>query len=930
MNLKHSSVFAIALLGPLGISLPIHAQQKTPSNPPPASVQAPVILNSPAGSTSSAGFDAVNGLIALPWPGVVDQELKPFRQQLTHMSSGQNFMDATGSGWEFTMAFSSLELTTNADTLPPGFVPSTGGFSVRAPLNGSWTFNISGNLLAHASASTDLTLVRGISTGKRDLLDQGVTVPFSLGINGVSAAASSTLDTSDPARPKLVSGNVQVTATLEGSVLFPEVPVNIDFTRQPDGSLAGQISLTQGLGIRDFVEVDEGLQLSINILPFSSNDTWVITLALGGVLYVDFPSPIGRVAVPSQPFFTLPLVIPVKQLFGHKADSAVAGFGMARGPIPIPWPPANSVMPTSGAAQEAPPASVDLVAPLDTIEAGIVATHMPYNAVLSIQYPQPGTVAAPAIGDYTYAIDADSTIWTGHYLAAESFRYAATPGPAALARVQAAIQGLQTDFSVTTDAVLENNQYTSVEAAVKLPNAPNVPQNETDEAGFIFARSTILFANASGTATLPVPGASSGPTFHDWAGTHSVAARIKAGVCLYVKPSGGWTITKKGVGDTKVTANYPTYAAAVAALGSGAGRLTPVDTAEKPISYGSACGNRGDTDNVVSRDQYSGVFMGLAYAYVLVPPVQAQVRSIIDGALDYVLLNKWNVPLPPDRTIITSFIGGFDAQLFLLRIGATVDPTHVPTGTNESYQQLYARYSPASAFCWIPDWFSTADPLNGYYKYNLSHSYLGVLLFLETDPTLRGNYLKAYNIMRAATADHRNAYFNLVDILVKAASTTSPSPSNPSISLQQETTSDLADFVTRWNAVKGSNGMPTNATSQSAATYLTSLWPNYIKTYTNMSLDQNWTVTFPLPLQFRTGAGMEFVWQMPPNTAGIDSPTSNRQVKPTGFGTQPTYICNTTPPTADQVIACSTEGNIEGPGVDFLLPYWLGVYLNVW
>jgi hypothetical protein len=634
------------------------------------------------------------------------------------------------------------------------------------------------------------------------------------------------------------------------------------------------------------------------------------------------------------------LVIPAPDVLRYSVGAYVA---MARGSIPIPWPPENNAAPPLNAPQLPPSASIDFGTPRKTIEAGIVATHMPYNAVLSLDYPVPNPLQGPIIGPspppFSYGIDADSTIWTGHYLAAESFRYAATQDTNALARVQAAINGIQSDFSVTTDAVIENGQYVGVPGATnpliapRLPVAPalpgvpivtnavNGPQSPQDQTGFIFARSTIPHTSEKGS-TLP-----------DW--TDSVDARIKRGVCLYVKPSGGWRIVKStAVGKAgKPSPPYPTYAAALKAQAGTGGVIQPVDSIAKPISYGSACGNRGDADNLLSRDQISGVFMGLAYAYVLVPPVQPQVRTIIDGVLDYVLLNNWNVPLPPDGTIFTSFLGGFDAQLNLLRIGATVDPTHVPSGTTQSYQQLYARFSPASALCWVPDWFTVADPLDGYYKYNLAHAFFGPLLFLETDPTLRANYLAAYNIMRAATANHRNAYFNLVDILVKAATISSASLSNASLTLGQETTSDLADWVTRWNLVKATNGMPTNATPQSGADYLTSLWPDYIKIYTNFANDKNWTTTFPIPLQFRTGNGMEFVWQMPPSTAGIESPGSSRTVtapsRPT-VGGGPTYLCSATPPTSNQIAFCSTLSSQESPGVDFLLPYWLGVYLNVW
>jgi hypothetical protein len=52
-----------------------------------------------------------------------------------------------------------------------------------------------------------------------------------------------------------------------------------------------------------------------------------------------------------------------------------------------------------------------------------------------------------------------------------------------------------------------------------------------------------------------------------------------------------------------------------------------------------------------------------------------------------------------------------------------------------------------------------------YYMFNLSHAVVSPTLVAEDDPGLRQNYRRAYDILRRASAHHRNAYFNLVRIL---------------------------------------------------------------------------------------------------------------------------------------------------------------------
>jgi len=125
--------------------------------------------------------------------------------------------------------------------------------------------------------------------------------------------------------------------------------------------------------------------------------------------------------------------------------------------------------------------------------------------------------------------------------------------------------------------------------------------------------------------------------------------------------------------------------------------------------------------------------------------------------------------------------------------------------------------------------------------------------------------------------------------------------------------------------------MPRNVTSQAAAAYLAQRWPTDVAVLTNTDENKSYNITFPLPVWARKGDGADFVWQRPPFDAGVDAPGSLRRASgpaaPGGVGVS--YLCDQTPPTAAQIAACSSSGLRAGPGVDFLLPYWLGVYLGL-
>ena len=84
-----------------------------------------------------------------------------------------------------------------------------------------------------------------------------------------------------------------------------------------------------------------------------------------------------------------------------------------------------------------------------SIDATIQSRHLPFGGIID---PIFLTSTSQDITDYTRC--GDSALWTGHYLAAESYRYQVSGDPAALANAQGALAYLKTLADVTGSALL--------------------------------------------------------------------------------------------------------------------------------------------------------------------------------------------------------------------------------------------------------------------------------------------------------------------------------------------------------------------------------------------------------------------------------------------------------------------------------------------
>src|SRR5262249_43598077 len=102
------------------------------------------------------------------------------------------------------------------------------------------------------------------------------------------------------------------------------------------------------------------------------------------------------------------------------------------------------------------------------ISATIQQRHLPFGGILDPIFAAPDS---NQLAGYTRC--GDSAIWTGHYLAAESFRYRVTRSPDALANVVKAERGLRALVDITGPDLLARCLV-----PVDSPWAPGITQEE--------------------------------------------------------------------------------------------------------------------------------------------------------------------------------------------------------------------------------------------------------------------------------------------------------------------------------------------------------------------------------------------------------------------------------------------------------------------
>ena len=286
------------------------------------------------------------------------------------------------------------------------------------------------------------------------------------------------------------------------------------------------------------------------------------------------------------------------------------------------------------------------------IEAVIQARHLPYGGILD-----PVLSMSDSSQVVDYARCGDSAIWTGHYLAAEAFRYNVTRSNDAFGNIENAISAIDNLINVTGGNVL---------ARCALP------------------------------------------------------------------------------------ADSP-FAASIAS-----------QEAANGIHYGQIFGANWMWVGNTSRDQYLGVFFGLTVTYDMVSDTEVRgwCSYLMTRLLQNLLDNAWTIVLP-DGAISSTFIIRPDEQLALLLMGK-----HVNGGAFEKlYSELSNALAPTVA---VPVGVDCADQTGSYFKFNLD--YITFYALKRMGSGYSGFwYGLAYDELRATTAGHQNAHFNMIDRAINGA-----------------------------------------------------------------------------------------------------------------------------------------------------------------
>ena len=179
-----------------------------------------------------------------------------------------------------------------------------------------------------------------------------------------------------------------------------------------------------------------------------------------------------------------------------------------------------------------------------------------------------------------------------------------------------------------------------------------------------------------------------------------------------------------------------------------------------------------------SRDTYAGTTFGLLAAYDLVGedlgPRREQIREDILSLARFLVKHGWTYPRPHGYVSINEVNDGHDFDSFisplfvyvpLARLNMAQAARHVAQGTDEEsrweavYAEELATQLPALAASMEID---AADPYAGYYKFNLHHLTAYSLIRLEQRPEVRAAFMQAIGVMDNTTGDDLNAHFETI------------------------------------------------------------------------------------------------------------------------------------------------------------------------
>jgi hypothetical protein len=180
-----------------------------------------------------------------------------------------------------------------------------------------------------------------------------------------------------------------------------------------------------------------------------------------------------------------------------------------------------------------------------------------------------------------------------------------------------------------------------------------------------------------------------------------------------------------------------------------------------------------------SRDTYAGTTFGLLAAFDLVgpdhPELRDQIRADILTLARFLVKHGWNYPrphgnvsLPPAGHDFDNFVSPLFVYVPLARLNMAQAARHVAdeggslvdqATWNAVWGEELASQGPLLAASMEVD---AVQPNEGYYKYNLHHLTGYSLTRLEDDPAVKALFEQALGVMDRTTGDDVNAHFETI------------------------------------------------------------------------------------------------------------------------------------------------------------------------
>jgi len=174
----------------------------------------------------------------------------------------------------------------------------------------------------------------------------------------------------------------------------------------------------------------------------------------------------------------------------------------------------------------------------------------------------------------------------------------------------------------------------------------------------------------------------------------------------------------------------------------------------------------------ISRDQNLGVLFGLITAYKLIGSkdlyVKETTRELILLLTDYLIKNKWLIT--EDQRMLGKpgepGLGTYFGLANKIKITILMMAEHVSLNPSK-YQEEIKKAAKSAELAWFPMWLSNANPMESYYKYNLSYITFYSYFLVEEDPVRKSNLEKSFNVLKAYTSHHENPHFDLIKLANK-------------------------------------------------------------------------------------------------------------------------------------------------------------------